>query len=91
MGTGALFSLSGPEVETEQGKLPGISTVGMIEGRTWRRLLWPGEEPKPDGEVRAKLIVWSLRNVKVPGTVGGTASTGFDGGSGSGRRADRSG
>ncbi len=70
MEVGSLFSLSGPDVATAMGKLPGMENLDAIDGRMWRRLAWPGEEPKPDGETLPKLIVWSLRKVNVPGTAG---------------------
>jgi len=62
-GIGGVFSLFRP------GKAPGI-LLEMILRLTWRTLDWPGDDPNPLGDV-PKLIVWSLRKVKVPGTDGG--------------------
>jgi hypothetical protein len=81
-GAGASFSLSGPVVLTavvEEGKLPGIAKVGAaapgaMDGRTWRTLAWPGEAPKPLGDTGPKLMVLSLRKVKLPGTEGAMAA-----------------
>jgi hypothetical protein len=79
---------------TDDGKLPGMSKVGAMDGRTWRTVEWPGEAPKLWGEVSPKLMVLSLRKVKVPGAEG-DAGTAFlvdwTGGSGSGLAKDKSG
>jgi hypothetical protein len=76
----------------ELGKLPGIFSLGRMEGRTARTLAWPGDDPN-DLVALPKLMVWSLRNVNSPGTAGSTeaALEDFTGGSGRGRRAERSG
>jgi hypothetical protein len=89
---GASFSLLTLELEAEVGKLPGMVSVGRIEGRTARTLAWPGEEPN-DLVALPKLMVWSLRKVNSPGTGASTeaALEFFTGGSGRGRRAEISG
>ena len=44
--------------------------AGSIELRTCRILDCPGDAPKPVGDAPLKLMVWSLRKVKVPGPEG---------------------
>lgn len=91
MGVGSLFSLLGCELGgTCVGKLPGIF-LEPARPLTCRTLDWPGEAPNSEDWVSVNLMVWSLRNVNVPGREGGPETARHDGLSTNRFKGERSG